>query len=233
MKMKLSAILAISGLATTVASFAVLIIFAYSPNDLIRRAGFYLLIGGYATLLLGGVIAYVNRLRAHHLRWSQYIVIGLAFTLGLSIWLLSETITGTSEPWDAPRPYYVGTMFAAGVVCGMLLPRQWWFLPLAITFGQFPAAGFGLGFFPVGAIFLVIGGIPSFIGSAAGAGLSAGIRHLARRGERDTQQSPPAYPEGRADAPSGSAEAWRWASSFTPCVTERLDSGASNGQRKD
>lgn len=209
MKMKLSAILAISGFAATVAGFAVLLIFAYSPNDLIRRAGFCLLIGGYATLLLSGVIAYINCLRAHHLRWHQYIVIGLAFALGLSIWLLSETITGISEPWDAPRPYYVGTMFTAGLVCGMWLPRHWWLLALAITFGQFPAAGFGLGFFPVGAIFLVIGGVPSFIGSAAGAGLNAGIRHLARRGERDTQQTPPAYPEGRADAPSGSAEAHR------------------------
>ena len=56
--------------------------------------------------------------------------------LGATIWLLSPTITGHAEPWDARDWYYPTALIASGLLIG-LVARRWTLLAvLGLYFGQ-------------------------------------------------------------------------------------------------
>jgi len=56
--------------------------------------------------------------------------------LGATIWLLSPTITGHAEPWDARDWYYPTALIASGLLIG-LATRRWTLLAiLGLYFGQ-------------------------------------------------------------------------------------------------
>ena len=54
---------------------------------------------------------------------STGLPIGLA--LGAAIWVLSSSITGRQEPWDASGIYYPAALILAGLVGGLLVPGHW------------------------------------------------------------------------------------------------------------
>ena len=59
-------------------------------------------------------------------RWT-YVSTGLpiGLALGAAIWVLSASITGRAEPWDANGPYYPAALLVAGFVGGLLVPGHW------------------------------------------------------------------------------------------------------------
>ena len=212
--MKLTTKLSICGscifLGGCVASYA----FAYSPNRAIPRVSDWIMFGGCGVLLLAGTMAFVSGLRSRATRWSEYLTVGLGLSLGLFVWLSSGSLTGFNEPWDAPHFYYQLAMFFSGFVCGVLAPRCWFFSSVAVIFGQFltRSSGYGLGYFPIGTVFLIIGGIPAVGGAVIGGGAVTGIRQLFGRSVRGgrthpteaagTRQTPPPIPRTE-DGPSG------------------------------
>lgn len=65
------------------------------------------------------------------------LVIAVGFILGVLIWRLSPHFTGVNEPWDSSGPYYLGTLFASGVIAGLFSPRHAMKAPFGIYAGQF------------------------------------------------------------------------------------------------
>jgi peptidoglycan/LPS O-acetylase OafA/YrhL len=109
--------------------------------------------------------------------------------LGAAIWLISPLITGRREPWDTEGGYYPVALLAAGVLGGVLAPRQWLSIALGVFGGQAvvllggvmaePASG---GLWPLGVLFLGLYSVLALLG----AGLGASVRRLGNRGrDRD------------------------------------------------
>ena len=67
-------------------------------------------------------------------RVSSGLPIGVA--LGAGIWILSASVTGHSEPWDAPGMYYPAALLAAGVIGGSLVPAHWAEVAIGVFTGQ-------------------------------------------------------------------------------------------------
>jgi hypothetical protein len=115
-------------------------------------------------------------------RWTQVssgLPIGVA--LGAGIWLLSTTLTGYSEPWDAPGLYYVTTLLGAGLIGGFVVPGHWIEVAVGIFTGQAAvmlasvlAQPGGGGLWPLGVLFL---GLYSVL-ALAGAVLGSALRRL-------------------------------------------------------
>jgi hypothetical protein len=103
-------------------------------------------------------------------------LIGLAF--GAAIWLLSPLITGSGEPWDADGGYYVGALFGAGLLGGLLLPDHSGRLVVGIFVGQLvvllggvlsnPSSG---GLWPLGVVFLALFSLLALLGATLGSGV--------------------------------------------------------------
>lgn len=70
-------------------------------------------------------------------RWT-YVSTGLpiGLALGAGIWVLSLTLTGQSQPWEAGGLYYPGALLAAGLVGGALVPGHWGEVAAGIFTGQ-------------------------------------------------------------------------------------------------
>jgi hypothetical protein len=111
-------------------------------------------------------------------RWLAFLL-GLIF--GAAIWLLSPWITGRSEPWDAEGWYYRGTLLAAGLLGGLLVPQNWPSVALGTFAGQLlvilggvladPASG---ALWPLGLVFLGMYTVLALIGALLGAALRRG-----------------------------------------------------------
>lgn len=64
------------------------------------------------------------------------VVLGLSFAAGVAIWGASGLVTGKREPWDSSGPYFVITLFAAGVLSGAMVPRRFWLSWFGVWAGQ-------------------------------------------------------------------------------------------------
>ncbi len=96
----------------------------------------------------------------------------IASMLGAVIWGLSPLITNLVEPWDAETPYYVSSLFAAGVIVGLAYPRHIMSAFLGIVVGQlvYMLVFIPLGpLSPLGILFLFGYGLISLLGAALGA----------------------------------------------------------------
>lgn len=101
--------------------------------------------------------------------------------LGAAIWLISPFITGRREPWDAEGLYYPAALLGAGVLGGVLMPRQWLSGAVGVFVGQVvvllggvmaePASG---GLWPLGVLFLGLYSVLALLG----AGLGASVRRF-------------------------------------------------------
>jgi hypothetical protein len=102
----------------------------------------------------------------------------LGLALGAAIWLLSPVVTGRREPWDAESAYYVGGLLLAGMLGGVLVPRQWAIAAVGIFAGQAavllggviaePASG---GLWPLGLAILAVYSMLGLVGAGVGAAL--------------------------------------------------------------
>lgn len=112
------------------------------------------------------------------LRWLAFLI---GLILGAAIWLLSPSITGHSEPWDAEGGYYAGALLATGALGGLLIPFHWSAVALGILAGQVlvilggvladPASG---GLWPLGLVFLGVYSMLALVGALLGAALRRG-----------------------------------------------------------
>lgn len=94
----------------------------------------------------------------------------LAAIAGAAIWVLSPTLAGHAEPWDAESVYYPLSLLVIGVVLGGFRPRRPWAHYLGVFAGQLI---FMLLFLPLGAlvivgvVFLALYSLITFAGSFA------------------------------------------------------------------
>ena len=131
---------------------------------------------------------------------SNFRIILLAVILGALIWILSFPITGKVEAWDSWY-YYLSALIIVGVITGFLGKTNRFYLwPIAIFIGQligmilvtFPHShtspaiykvgiysqpGYGVYFWPIGLIFVVLSTLIVFIG----VGVGIGLRWLSKR----------------------------------------------------
>lgn len=118
-------------------------------------------------------------------RWtylSTGLPIGLA--LGAAIWILSASVTGRQEPWDASSISYPTALLLAGLVGGFLVPAHWLEVVVGVYAGQAlvllgrvmsdPGNG---GLWPLGLVVLAVYSLVALAGALAGSAL----RRLANR----------------------------------------------------
>lgn len=113
---------------------------------------------------------------------SSGLPVGLA--LGAAIWLLSASITGRPEPWDAPGVYYPAALLAAGAIGGALVPGHWGEVAVGVFTGQalvlmarvMTEPGNG-SLWLLGLLFLALYSLLALLG----AGLGSGLRRMAGR----------------------------------------------------
>jgi len=60
----------------------------------------------------------------------------LAGIVSAAIWASSPLVTGHKEPWDAEGFFYIGSLFAVGVIAGFSIPKPLWALYLGSVVGQ-------------------------------------------------------------------------------------------------
>lgn len=118
-------------------------------------------------------------------RWT-YVSTGLpiGLALGAAIWVLSSSLTGRAEPWDAPSLYYPGALLGAGLLGGLLVPGHWGEVAIGVFSGQAlvllgrvmsdPGSG---GLWPLGLIVLALYSLLALLGALLGSAL----RRLANR----------------------------------------------------
>lgn len=109
----------------------------------------------------------------------------LSIGFGLLIWALSPILACHREPWDAEGPYYMISLFIAGLVPALIEPRQFWIWPIGVYLGQilfivggsFLWTSAGANLAVVGVVLLVLYMLPTIIG----AGVGAAIRKIAKK----------------------------------------------------
>jgi hypothetical protein len=118
-------------------------------------------------------------------RWTYFSTgLPIGLVLGAAIWVLSASITGRAEPWDASGPYYPAALLAAGFVGGVLVPGHWGEVAIAVYTGQalvllgrvLSDTGSG-GLWPLGLMVLALYSLIAL----AGALLGSALRRLAYR----------------------------------------------------
>ena len=112
-------------------------------------------------------------------RWT-YVSTGLpiGLVLGAAIWVLSASITGRAEPWDADGVYYPAALLAAGFVGGFLVPGHWGEVVVGVYAGQalvllgrvLSDTGSG-GLWPLGLLVLVLYSLIALAGALLGSAL--------------------------------------------------------------
>jgi hypothetical protein len=118
-------------------------------------------------------------------RWT-YVSTGLpiGLALGAAIWVLSASITGRPEPWDANGPYYPAVLLLAGFLGGVLVPGHWGEVAVGVYAGQalvllgrvLSDIGSG-GLWPLGLVVLALYSLIALVGALLGSAL----RRLANR----------------------------------------------------
>jgi hypothetical protein len=118
-------------------------------------------------------------------RWT-YVSTGLPIgvALGAAIWVLSASITGRSEPWDASGTYDPAALLLAGFVGGALVPGHWAEVAVGVYAGQalvllgrvLSDTGSG-GLWPLGLMVLALYSLIAL----AGALLGSALRRLSNR----------------------------------------------------
>ena len=112
-------------------------------------------------------------------RWtivSTGLPIGLV--LGAAIWILSASVTGRPEPWDATGMYYPAALLSAGLVGGFLVPGHWGEVAVGTFTGQAlvllgrvmndPGSG---GLWPLGLVALALYSLLALAGALFGSAL--------------------------------------------------------------
>ena len=112
-------------------------------------------------------------------------IFALSIGLGLLIWALSPMLAGHREPWDAQGPYYMVSLFIAGLVPTLIEPKRFWVWPIGVYLGQvlfiiggsflWEIAGANLAV--AGVVIMVFYMVPTVIG----AGIGVVIRKVAQR----------------------------------------------------
>jgi hypothetical protein len=112
-------------------------------------------------------------------RWT-YVSTGLpiGLALGAAIWVLSASITGRPEPWDASGLYYPGALLLAGFLGGLLVPGHWGEVAIGVYVGQAlvllgrvlsdPGSG---GLWPLGLMMLALYSLIALAGALLGSAL--------------------------------------------------------------
>ena len=112
-------------------------------------------------------------------RWT-YVSTGLpiGLALGAAIWVLSASITGRPEPWDASGLYYPGALLLAGFLGGLLVPGHWGEVAIGVYAGQAlvllgrvlsdPGSG---GLWPLGLMMLALYSLIALAGALLGSAL--------------------------------------------------------------
>jgi hypothetical protein len=123
----------------------------------------------------------IDPVRDRPTRLSSGLPIGLA--LGAGIWLLSFTVTGREEPWDATGLYYPAALVGSGLLGGFMVPGHWGEVATGIFTGQAlvllgrvmsdPGNG---GLWPLGILMLALYSLLAFLGSGLGSGLRRRVR---------------------------------------------------------
>jgi hypothetical protein len=120
-------------------------------------------------------------------RWT-YVSTGLpiGLALGAAIWVLSASITGRQEPWDASGIYYPAALLGAGLLGGLLVPGHWGEVAVGVYAGQAlvllgrvlsdPGSG---GLWPLGLVVLALYSLLALVGALLGSALR---RRANRRG---------------------------------------------------
>jgi hypothetical protein len=118
-------------------------------------------------------------------RWT-YVSTGLpiGLALGAAIWVLSASIIGRPEPWDASGIYYPGALLIAGFLGGLLVPGHWGEVAIGVYTGQalvllgrvLSDSGNG-GLWPLGLVMLALYSLIALAGAIFG----SVIRRLANR----------------------------------------------------
>lgn len=119
-------------------------------------------------------------------RWT-YVSTGLpiGLALGAAIWVLSSTITGRAEPWDAPGLYYPTALVIAGLLGGFLVPGHWGEVAVGafagqalVLLGRVMSESPSGGLWPLGLAMLALYSLLVLVGALLGSAL----RRLANRG---------------------------------------------------
>ncbi len=76
----------------------------------------------------------------------------LAAIVSAAIWASSPLVTGQEEPWDAEGFFYIGSLFAAGVISGFPIPKPLWAHYLGSVVGQL---AYQLIFLPLGPLLIL------------------------------------------------------------------------------
>jgi hypothetical protein len=100
----------------------------------------------------------------------------LGAALGAAIWLLSPTLAGHREPWDAGGGYYVAALLGAGLLGGLLVPRRWRAIAGGVYAGQALVLLGGVivrpgdgGLWPLGLLMLGFYSVLALLGAGVGA----------------------------------------------------------------
>lgn len=114
----------------------------------------------------------VQRLRpTDRMKPSMLRSILLAALAGAAIWILSPSITGHVEPWDAGGLYYTAALALAGCLCGSIAPKPLWPLYVGSVAGQ---GLYLLGWLPtgpllpIGLVFVLLWSLVFLAGAYAG-----------------------------------------------------------------
>jgi hypothetical protein len=112
-------------------------------------------------------------------RWT-YVSTGLpiGLALGAAIWVLSASLTGRQEPWDASGIYYPAALLVAGLVGGFLVPGHWGEVAIGVFTGQalvllgrvLSDTGSG-GLWPLGLLLLALFSLLALVGALLGSAL--------------------------------------------------------------
>ena len=118
-------------------------------------------------------------------RWT-YVSTGLpvGLALGAAIWVVSSSLTGRQEPWDAVGIYYPAALLGAGLVGGFVVPGHWGEVAAGVFTGQAlvllgramsdPGSS---GLWPLGLMVLALYSLLALVGALLGSAL----RRLANR----------------------------------------------------
>ncbi len=108
------------------------------------------------------------------MKTDTFIALLAAAGLGALIWVMSPAISGAVEPWDAESPYYFVSLFIAGVLGGVFVPRKIWAAYAGIVLGQLIYMVVFLEIGPLmvlGIAFLIGYGLVSLLGAFLGSRL--------------------------------------------------------------
>ena len=108
--------------------------------------------------------------------------------LSAAIWLVSPTLTGQYEPWDASSAYFAVSLLAAGLLSGAIAGKWFWSAPFGVYLGQMavmvlrPQPG-ATGSAPLwaGAILLAVHTLWAMAGAALAFGVPAVLDRVRRR----------------------------------------------------